>query len=132
MEVLQPTEARPLAVYEEDFYAGRPAATLAERGRGRAVYVGILGDAAFYGPLMDWLLPQLGIRPLLATPEGVEAKVRVGPQGQVLFLLNHNDRPVRVSLPLSGTDLVTGERQEREIELGAREARILLLSAHPR
>jgi beta-galactosidase len=132
MEILQPTGARPLAVYEQDFYAGKPAATIWAQGRGRAIYVGVLAGAEFYGPLMDWLLPQLGIRPLLATPEGVEAKVRVGPQGQVLFLLNHNDRPVRVSLPLSGTDLVTGERQEREIELGAREARILLLSAHPR
>jgi len=128
MEILQPTGARPLAVYEEDFYAGRPAATLAERGRGRAIYVGVLAGAEFYGLLMDWLLPQLGIRPLLTTPEGVEAKVRVGPQGQVLFLLNHNDRSVRFSFPLSATDLVTGERREGEIELGAREVRILKLS----
>ncbi len=131
MEVLQPTGARPLAVYEADFYAGRPAATIAERGRGRAVYVGVLASRDFYGPLLDWLLPQLGIRPPLRTPEGVEAKVRTGPNGQVLFLLNHNDQPVRVSLPPPGTDILTGERWEGENELGARETRILLVSSNP-
>ncbi len=131
MEVLEPVGARPLAVYEEDFYAGRLAATIVERGRGRAVYVGVLAGRDFYGPLLDWLLPQLGIRPLLDTPEGVEAKARVGPKGHVLFLLNHNDRPARISLPVPATDIVTGERWAGERELGAREARILLVSSSP-
>ncbi len=125
MEVLQPTGARPLAVYEEDFYAGEPAATIAEVGQGRAFYVGILAGAEFYGPLMDWLLPQLGIRPPLATPEGVEAKVRAGPRGTVLFLLNHNDRAARVALPAPATDIITGERWDGG-EIGAREIRIFL------
>ncbi|MCX7854946.1 MAG: beta-galactosidase trimerization domain-containing protein, partial [Anaerolineae bacterium] len=131
MEVLQPTGARPLAVYEEDFYARKPAATIADVGRGRAIYVGVLAGPEFYGPLMDWLLPPLGVRPPLETPAGVEAKVRVGPRGRVLFLLNHNDRPVQVSLPAPATDLVTGEHWEGG-EIGARAVRILLISTGPR
>ncbi len=131
MEVLQPTGARPLAVYEGDFYAGKPAATVLAQGRGRALYVGVLAGAEFYGPLLDWLLPQLGIHSPLATPEGVEAKVRVGPRGRVLFLLNHNDRPARVFLPTPATDVVTGERWAGERELGAREVRVLLIATGP-
>lgn len=131
IEVLQPTGARPLAVYEKDFYAGKPAATVWAQGQGRAIYVGVLAGADFYGPLMDWLLPQLGIHPPLATPEGVEAKVRAGPRGQVLFLLNHNDRSVQVSLPAPVTDLITGRRWEGG-EIGAREVRILLIPTGPR
>ncbi len=126
MEVLQPTGAQPLAVYEEDFYAERPAATISGVGRGRALYVGVLADAEFYGPLMGWLLPQLGIHSPLATPEGVEAKVRMGPRGRVLFLLNHNGQPVRVSLPVPAKDIVSEERLEGAVELGPRGARILL------
>jgi hypothetical protein len=41
-----PTTARPLAVYQDDCYAGRPAATLRQVDQGRAIYVGVLAGAA--------------------------------------------------------------------------------------
>ncbi len=127
MEVLEPTDAQPLAVYEEDFYAEHPAATIVPRGQGQAIYVGVLGGADFYGPLLDGLLPRLGIRPPMETPPGVEARVRVGPRGAVLFLLNHTDAPARFALPHPATDVVTGVRCAGEGELGPREARIFIL-----
>jgi beta-galactosidase len=124
-EILTPTAARPLAVYEHDYYAGRPAATLRELQDGRAIYVGVLAGADLYGALFDWLLPLVGVEPLLDTPAGVEAAARGGPAGRVLFLLNHNETPASVTLPAPYADALSGEPVPRELSLGPREVRIL-------
>jgi beta-galactosidase len=124
-EVLSPATARPLAVYQADYYAGRAAATLCEADGGRAIYIGVLAGADFYGPLFEWLLPLAGVEPLLDTPPGVEAAARVGPAGRALFLLNHTDAAATVTLPGSYADALTGEPLGRELQLGAREVRIL-------
>ena len=124
-EVLAPAPARPLAVYQADYYAGRPAATVNKVGQGRAIYVGVLASADFYGPLFDWLLPLVDVELLLVTPAGVEAAARVGPAGRVLFLLNHNDAAATVTLPARCADALTGEPVTQELRLGPREVRIL-------
>jgi beta-galactosidase len=124
-EVLSPTTARPLAVYQSDYYTGRPAATLREVDRGRAIYVGVLAGPDFYGPLFDWLIPLVGIEPLLATPPGVEAAARVGPAGSTLFLLNHAETPAAVTLPANYADALTGEPVSEELELEPRQVKIL-------
>jgi len=124
-EVLSPTTARPLAIYQADYYADRPAATLREVDEGRAIYVGVLAGADFYGPLFDWLLPVVGVRPLLDTPPGVEAAARVGSARRVLFLLNHNDAPATVTLPTRYADALTDEAVNQDLRLGPREVRIL-------
>ena len=124
-EVLSPTTARPLAVYQSDYYAGRPAATLREVDRGRAIYVGVLAGPDFYGPLFDWLLPLVEIEPWLATPPGVEAAAQVGPAGLTLFLLNHTETPAMVSLPVNYVDALTGEPVSEELELEPRQVKIL-------
>jgi len=124
-EVLQPTSAQPLAIYESDYYAGRPAATIRKVEQGRAVYVGVLADADFYGALFDWLLPLLDVESLLDTPPGVEASARTGPAGQVLFLLNHSDVPAAVSIPEVCLDALTGERASGQLRLEPRGVQIL-------
>jgi beta-galactosidase len=67
----------------------------------------------------------VGVEPLLSTPPGVEASVRVGPGGRVIFLLNHNDVPARVTLLACYTDALTDEPVAQELWLGPREVRIL-------
>jgi beta-galactosidase len=125
-EVLAPTTARPLAVYQADYYAKRPAATVREVGQGRAIYIGVLAGADFYGPLFDWLLPLVGVEPSLSTPAGVEAASRVGPAGRTLFLINHNETPATVTFPAVGyLDALTDEATDRKLHLGPREVRIL-------
>ncbi|MGD8397800.1 MAG: beta-galactosidase, partial [Anaerolineae bacterium] len=127
-EVLVPAGARPLAVYETDYYAGEAAATLHNRGRGRALYVGVLAGADFYTALFDWLLPLAGVQPLLpadAAPPGVEVAARRGPAGRVLFVLNHNDAPATVYLPDAVADAVAGKSAGPVLELGPRAVRLL-------
>lgn len=123
-EVLDPGAARSVAVYEDDYYAGRPAVTMRELGQGRAIYVGVLAGSDLYSLLLDWLLPLLDVGAALETRDGVEAMARVGPAGKVLFLLNHNRAPATVTL-LEGTiDALTKEPMARQLELGPRDVRI--------
>jgi beta-galactosidase len=126
-EVLSATTARPLAVYQHGYYAGRAAATIRDGtiGRGRAIYVGVLAGLEFYQALFDWLLPLTGVEPLLATPPGVEARARYGPQGRVLFLLNHNDGPATVMLPSRFTDALAGVPVGPVLSLNPWQVRIL-------
>jgi beta-galactosidase len=128
-EVLAPTSAHPLAVYVDDYYAGRAAATIRDTGVGigRALYVGVLAGADFYGRLFDWLFSEAssGVEPLADTPPGVEASSRVGPERRILFLLNHNDAGESVVLPAGYFDALTGEPVGRELKLEARGVRIL-------
>jgi beta-galactosidase len=127
-EVLALTTARPLAVYQADYYAGQPAATLCDTdvGAGRAIYVGVLASPNFYGPLFDWLLPLVGVEPLLATPPGIEAVARTGPAGLALFLFNHTDEPARVTLSDGYVDALTSQPVSRPLGLGSREVKILM------
>jgi beta-galactosidase len=123
-EVLVPGAARPLAVYEAEYYAGRPAVTVRELGQGRAIYVGVLAAADFYGLLFDWLLPQVDVMPVLETPEGIEAVERIGTAGRIVFLLNHNQAAATVTLPEGTIDALTNEPLGRHLELGPREVQM--------
>jgi beta-galactosidase len=85
-----------------------------------------LAGPDFYGPLFDWLLPLVGVEPLLATPPGVEAAAREGPEGLTLFLLNHTDELATVTLPDGYIHALTGQQVARSLELGSREVKILM------
>lgn len=117
--------ARPLAMYESDYYAGQPAATVRDVGKGQAIYVGMLPGAEFYQILFDRLLPQARVDPLLpaAPPPGVEVAARYGPQGRFLFLLNHTDGSVTVQVPTMEES--NGDQGTRAIALGPRQVHIL-------
>ena len=90
--------ADTLAVYEEDFYAGMPVLTRNAFGAGQAYYVASRSDGAFYERLMAKLCEEKGILPVLETPEGVEATLRVWEDKKYLFLLNHGKEPKTVKL----------------------------------
>lgn len=99
-----------------------------EAGSGRAIYVGVLASADFYGALLDWLLPLAGVTPLLppnAAPPGVEVAARTGPAGQVLFVLNHTSTPCTVILHQDCIDALTKRPTPRELLLEPRGVRIL-------
>jgi beta-galactosidase len=127
-EVLAPTSARPLALYQDDYYAGRPAATWHEVKQGQAIYVGVLADSDFYDRLFDWLLPKIGVETLLpqaAIPQGVEVAAREGPTGRILFLLNHNPTTAIVTLATGYVDAVSGKAITGELCLEPHQVRIV-------
>lgn len=124
-EVLDTNGAEVLATYDRDWYAGQPAITRRRlpfdgEGRGQTIYVGCMGGPALYHRLLDWLLPQTAITPLLAAPAGVEVCARVADDGRrVLFVLNHTAQEYTLSLAAPITDLLTGESHLRALPLRA-------------
>jgi len=117
--------AKALATYTGDFFAGRPAVTRHAHGRGAAYYLGTRLEAAGLDLLLARVAREARVQPVLRAPAGVEATLRQSRRDQFLFLLNHGDRPARVSLGgLRGRDLLTG-RTARVVTLAPLGAAVI-------
>ncbi|MGQ9680971.1 MAG: beta-galactosidase [Anaerolineae bacterium] len=124
-DVLAPQGAKVLARYRGRHYCGQPAATVNQVGRGQALYIGTIGNAAAYDCLFAWLLPRIGVQPLLNAPAGVEVTARWHGQKRLLFVLNHTSAPQNVSLPGECRDLLSGQQLSGAAVLPAKELWIL-------
>jgi hypothetical protein len=68
--------------------------------------------------LLGWLLPQVGVAPLLAPLAGVEACVREADDGRrVHFVINHTSQSHSVSLANPIHDLIAEEDHNRSLHL---------------
>ena len=104
-DILKPTSAKVVARYMQDYYAGKPAITINQFGKGQVVYIGSVGDEHLYGIVADWLLKMSGIVPVLSTPEGVEVAERWQDDQRLLFILNHTEDQQKVLLDHSYKNL---------------------------
>ena len=109
-ELVHPEGAKVLAAYEEDFYAGMPALTVNERGRGKAYYVAGRFEDAFLDALYGKILADAGV-PAHALPAGVTVATRTDGETNYAFALNF--APEAREVELAGTDFFTGEAVER-------------------
>jgi len=118
--------AKAIATYTGDFFAGRPAVTRHAHGRGAAYYLATRLDAAGLDLLLDRVVLEAKVQPVLRTPAGVEATRRTSRRDQFLFLLNYNDRPVKVALGASGgRDLISGKSAARAVTLAPLGAAVI-------
>lgn len=101
--------AKALASYQEDFYADTPVITENDFGKGKAYYVGTRSSQAFYRDFMRDCMMEKDVKPVLETPEGVEATERFKDGRSVMFVLNHNDHGVAFVLEETRKNLLTGE-----------------------
>lgn len=133
-DLVHPEGAKALGAYQKDFYAGMPAVTVNEFGRGKAYYVATRSDADFYRQFLKDLCGECGVTPLLKHAEGVEVTARENENGRFLFLLNHGDTCAEVLIEEDCTDLlsdgsVTGGTR---IRIEPKDVKILKLSRHGR
>jgi len=121
--------AEALASYTKDFFAGRPAITRHHHGQGVAYYLGTRLDTPGLDKLLRRITAEARIKPVLVTPDGVEATLRVSDNEQFLFLLNYNDRATKVVLgKLRGENLITGKKVTRALSLAPLDAVVLRLN----
>ena len=114
LDDLRPEGAEVVATVESGAYAGTPVVLWNAHGAGSAWYVGSRLDEAGMDTLMRGVCAEAGVDPTLAgTPPGVEAVRR----GDVLFLLNHGERPVEVAVDGAHVDLLTGAAHEGTLAL---------------
>ena len=108
-DLLHPEGAQPLAVYEQDFYAGMPALTCNAFGVGKAYYVATGSDDAFYDDFLGEVCGASGVQSVMPAQSGLEATRRHNENGSFLFLLNHGEEARTVLLNSPCKSLLTGE-----------------------
>ncbi len=101
--------AQCVSGYLRDFYKETPVITVNAYGKGKAWYVGTRSSRDFYREFAGDIVSSAGVKGVLETPEGVEACVRRGKNGTVLFLLNHNTEEAEVILGTGCKELPGGK-----------------------
>jgi beta-galactosidase len=126
-DILRPTGASVVARYTQDYYAGQPAITLHQFGRGQVVYIGTMGETSLNETLTGWLLNLARVQPLLSSlPAGVEVTERWQGEQRLLFLLNHTAQMQEVTLERSYTNLLEGSTTGKgKISLSPRDVIVL-------
>ncbi len=127
-EILKVKDARVLAEYTEDFYAGTAALTCKQYGKGKAYYMAARVKPEEMRPLFGQMLEEAGI-PVRELPDGVECHVREGCEGTYAFYINGNVESVTVE-NVSGTDQETGAPVEGRLALPGYGAAVVRIENH--
>lgn len=104
-DVLKPVgSTQTWATYAGDFYAGKPAVTFTNQGKGTVTYVGPDSNTGeFELAVMQKLYKQLNI-PVENYPEGVTVEYRDG----FGIAMNYSDKPYEMKLP-KGAEILVGK-----------------------
>jgi beta-galactosidase len=99
-DIVHSQGAEVFAVYEQDFYAGSPAITVNQFGKGRAYYLAARYDDGFLTDFYGWLAKMLGLKTAIVhpLPRGVTAQVRTKDTEKFIFLLNFEPIPQTIKL----------------------------------
>lgn len=120
--------AKALAFYQRDFYAGRPALTVHQYGKGKAYYIASRTKEPFYRDFFESVTKQIGIQRVLDTelPYGVTAQLRTDGEYDYVFLLNFSKHEQTIRLgETQYTDLLQGTTISQSVPLPAYGVRIL-------
>lgn len=92
--------AQALAVYGDDFYAGRPALTVNEYGQGEAYYIAARTTDSFISDLIERITSKANVKRTLDTalPQNVTAHARVQGNHEFVFVQNYSDETKSVQL----------------------------------
>jgi len=127
-DVLEPEAAEPLAWYDDDFYAGRPAVTTRKLGAGQVIYVGTVAEERYYVDLFRDVAESAGISGFDDLPEGVQVSVRASASARYVFIANLSRKRQLVKLKGSYDGLLSGTTLGTELELEPYGVEIALLS----
>lgn len=122
-QIVIPEGAEVLATYGEDFYAGTPAFTVHEYGKGKAYYLACKMEQSGVNAMYKDMVEMLGIdRAMQQTmPEGVVATER----GGAIFLQNYSEQVQSAVLDDCYVDLLTGERVSGSVQLAVNGVMVL-------
>lgn len=99
-ELIHLEGAQALAVYGDDFYAGRPALTVNQFGQGKAYYIAARAEQAFQRSFYKQIIKEAKIEPALRTelPHQVTAQIRTDGVSEFIFLMNFSDQDQAIML----------------------------------
>ena len=97
-DILHTENAQAIAYYDEDFFKGKPAVTVNSYGKGKAYYIGTVGEKRFYQRLIKGILVNAEIQFTDCLPDNVELTTRTGSSQTVRFIFNNTDKPQSFSI----------------------------------
>jgi beta-galactosidase len=131
-ELIEAKGAETVATFLAPFLSGHPAITLNKFGVGTAQYIGTQLDRPALAQLLKAAWTRAGVEPVSEVPVGIEAVRRTVADGSLLFLLNHTDASVDVTLPGHAVHLNAGNAETNgRVHLEPRDVAILLQSGVP-
>ncbi|WP_285129487.1 beta-galactosidase [Leclercia adecarboxylata] len=117
-DLIHAETAEVLGVYQDDFYAGRPAVTRNAWGKGQAYYLAARTGSDFLQDFYQMIAYQHGVTASTAMqlPEGVVATARQSGERTYIFVQNYGDQVVTLDLmeesralkPLLNGDVLNG------------------------
>ena len=94
------------------------AITVHSYGRGLVYFVGAYLDEAAQQALVNHIVEMAGVKPVLETPAGVEARKRVNADGEEIFIvINHERAEQVVRLPWPAREHLNGQAVVDELRL---------------
>ena len=110
-EICHPTTCETLAVYETDFYAGKPVLTKNQFGKGVAYHVSASADTDFFHALYAKLAAACDLTYAIRTavPDGVSLTWRQSDTEKLIFVQNFGDSAAAVQMDQPYENVLTGE-----------------------
>jgi beta-galactosidase len=128
-DIIHLKTAQAMANFEQDYYAGSPAITRNQFGKGSAFYIGTVPDESGMAWLMNEACQTAGIKPFVPDlPTEVELVRRTNGTQTWLFALNHSDEEVKITLNQPGVEVLSGTKPDKSLQLKPMEVAIVQLS----
>ena len=110
-EICHPTTCETLAVYETDFYAGKPVLTKNQFGKGVAYHVSASADTDFFHALYAKLAAACDLTYAIRTavPDGISLTWRQSDTEKLVFVQNFGDSAAAVQLDQPYENVLSGE-----------------------
>ncbi|WP_341346684.1 beta-galactosidase [Paenibacillus sp. FSL H3-0469] len=116
-DILRLEGAEPIAWYEDDYYAGVPAATVNRFGAGKVYYIGTDPGEDYWLKLLGDIALDADIEQFVELPEGVQAFKRTGENRELLFLLNLSRTAQSIRLEKHYRSALTGNLETGSVML---------------
>jgi beta-galactosidase len=120
-EILRSTTAKVFGY----FPTNDAACTINKYGKGRAIYLGFSPGDKFMSAMIEWLISEEKLSPLMETPSKVEATIRKGVGTELTFIINHNFAPATVSLDAIYKDIVQDRMLQDDVVVEPQHTLIL-------
>mgnify|MGYP004665048285 FL=1 len=110
--------AEALAAYEEDFYAGMPAASRNFYGKGTTYYIATMFEEDGLAKILDQAVSEAGVHPVIPEQTGLEVVTRVSDTTRFYYVLNFTDEEQVLPESLAGKkDMINGKMTETGMKL---------------
>ncbi len=121
--------AKELAFYEEDFYAGMPAASKNTYGKGTTYYIATQFEEEGLAKILDQAVQEAGVSSVIPEETGLEVVTRVSDTTRFYFVMNFTDEEQILPESLTGKkDMISQKMTEHGMKL--KKWDVLLLEEH--